>query len=837
MNSGSRRFHLITATTLALLLGTFAAEFLPLTSGPLLLLAWLLFVSSLVLRRFGGIALSSNRQWHLTAVMVVIGLLAAVRWTMMSQAYQENPLHRLAQRNDLFLVVDVVISSVPVEYERPVAQLDVRRENDRWQTRFIAECVAIQADSHQTEAHGTLRVFIAGQAAQRYKRGDRIQMTGRLSWPRSPGNPGEFDFATFLQRRQCAGLFSIGHPDAVRVLEPTGMGNVGYWLTLCRRAAQTAINDAVEPEYRGIASALLLGSRSEIRSETEEVFIGSGTMHLLAISGLHIGILCLLLIRLGHWLLIPWNRRLVFILAFCIMYAFVTDLRPSVVRATVFLCLFTVSQTTLRQVSLPVVIGQTACLMLLWQPHLVFDTGAWLSFLSVMGLAWATRVVPLDVLGANIGGPATESPAPMTPQEHLQDATRHVRHWLTAKYRPMLWILAATIPLTASEFHVVSPIGLIVNVVLIMYTMFTLWAGFATLALGMLIPGAFNLPGVLFSSMLGLLTWMVETAASVGVGHLYLPDLPRWFLVAWYVLLLAVVSTQSRPRKQLLWLCLCGVTAVVLWDRSHVQPDGSLHCTILDIGHGSAAIVELPDGGVMLVDAGAMNRGRRAGDIVSRCLWQRGHRMINSIVVSHADVDHFNALGAVLTRFPVSELLVSQNFVQNDSPAAQQLIAMAMNQKVPIRLVGNEEHLTVGGVDLQIFQTSPEHLLEARSDNEKSLIVQIQYSGKTILLPGDLEGAALNDVLPRLAKADVLVSPHHGSLKANIPAVAEQLAPQHVIISARNDRSRSRLKAIYSDSTLHFTCKSGAVRVDVAPNGHLAINHFRSPHPASERTP
>ena len=223
----------------------------------------------------------------------------------------------------------------------------------------------------------------------------------------------------------------------------------------------------MEPEYRGIAAALLLGSRSEIRSETADVFIGSGTMHLLAISGLHIGILCLLLIRLGHWLLIPWNQRLVFILAFCIMYAFVTDLRPSVVRATVFLCLFTVSQITLRQVSLPVVIGQTACLMLLWQPHLAFDTGAWLSFLSVTGLAWATQVIPLAVLRDTVGGPATGTPAPLTFPEHLRDIVLQVCHWLAAGYRPMLWILAATIPLTAWEFHVISPIGLLVNVVLI----------------------------------------------------------------------------------------------------------------------------------------------------------------------------------------------------------------------------------------------------------------------------------------------------------------------------------------------------------------------------------
>ena len=202
MNAGSQRFSLIAGTTSALLLGTFTAEFLPLSIRPLLLLAWLFFVSSFIVRNIAGRSASSHLQTHLIVLLVVIALLAAVRWTMISQAFQKNPLHSLAQRDNLHLVADVVILSVPIEYEQPISQLDVRRENDRWQTRFIAECVAIQADSRQAEADGTLQVFIAGKAAQRFKRGDRIQMTGRLSWPQSPGNPGEFDFAAFLERRR-----------------------------------------------------------------------------------------------------------------------------------------------------------------------------------------------------------------------------------------------------------------------------------------------------------------------------------------------------------------------------------------------------------------------------------------------------------------------------------------------------------------------------------------------------------------------------------------------------------------------------------------------------------
>ena len=202
--------------------------------------------------------------------------------------------------------------------------------------------------------------------------------------------------------------------------------------------------------------------------------------------------------------------------------------------------------------------------------------------------------------------------------------------------------------------------------------------------------------------------------------------------------------------------------------------------------------------------------------------------MIDSIIVSHADVDHFNALGAVFPRFPVGQLLLSQNFLHSDSPAAQQLVTLATDHRIPVRVVGNGEFFTVSNMEIQILQASPDHLAEARSDNEKSLVVQIRYGGKTILLPGDLEGAALDDILPQLFHADVLVSPHHGSLKANILAVSKRLKPEHVIISARDDVYRKPLSEIYNTSSLHFTSRCGAVRVNVTPNGLLSVNEFRA---------
>ncbi len=186
-----------------------------------------------------------------------------------------------------------------------------------------------------------------------------------------------------------------------------------------------------------------------------------------------------------------------------------------------------------------------------------------------------------------------------------------------------------------------------------------------------------------------------------------------------------------------------------------------------------------------------------------------------------------------MARFPIGELLVSEQFLNNRSPAAKRLIELAHTREIPVRVASDGDHSINGRSSVQLFQAAADQLQHAQSDNEKSLVVRIQYAGRTILLPGDLEGPALNEVLPRLGQAEVLVSPHHGSRKANIPIVMESLQPKHVVVSARNHDAGPQLRQIYQSAKLHFTSQCGAVQVTVDPDGNLRINRHRASHPPS----
>ena len=196
------------------------------------------------------------------------------------------------------------------------------------------------SSSGKRSAGGNLQVYVGGDATATLHKGDEVMLTGRWNRPLAPGNPGEFDYANFLNRRQISGLFFVNHPAAVRVVVSCSKWSAGYWVSKLRNEARSVLVTAVPEHVRGIALALLLGNRNQLPSETADAFVASGTMHLLAISGLHVGILCAFLLSIFHLLIIRRSRALLLTATVCVIYAMITDLRPSVLRATVFFLVF-----------------------------------------------------------------------------------------------------------------------------------------------------------------------------------------------------------------------------------------------------------------------------------------------------------------------------------------------------------------------------------------------------------------------------------------------------------------------------------------------------------------
>jgi competence protein ComEC len=303
-----------------------------------------------------------------------------------------------------------------------------------------------------------------------------------------------------------------------------------------------------------------------------------------------------------------------------------------------------------------------------------------------------------------------------------------------------------------------------------------------------------------------------------------------WWLLGYYVLLSAVVLA-SRPgsRRRWGWAGVCAWAVLGLGIGLVPAKPGKLRCTFLSVGHGVSFLVELPDGRALLYDAGSLDDGQRAARLVRGALAERGVRRLDAIVISHADLDHFNAVPELLRTVPVGGLLVAKPFLDFEQSSVARVCESAVRAGVPVQIVGRGDRFRLDpAVWLEVLHPPHGEAADVH-DNANSIVLSIEYAGRRILLTGDLEGGGLDELIASCrGGVDVMLSPHHGSAGANTAALAEWGSPRYVIASSGFHVNLPLLRERYGPAAdVLATSASGAVTVSVAPSGELRCEAFR----------
>lgn len=782
-----------------------------------ILFAFVCLLATVILHRSGRVRLET------AALLMALVAVGVVLWTVRSRVDEGQDIAMLAAtvefRDNPAVRIIGDIANIPA-LDLPADSASMPGQSATPRTLLLLQTRALLRGEETIRARGLLRVLIDGDATEQLSWGDRIRLTGQIELPEPTKNPGEFDFARHMQRQGISAMAFARHSAAARVMQPASVWNPKRWLNALRQHTVLLLRDNLSAKNRATAEALLLGNRGHLSPDVERDFIASGTMHLLAISGLHVGILFVFLVQVQNLLLVPRIRSLLLAGLVCVIYALLTDLRPSVIRATCFILLYILGQTLYRDIRMGSLIGATVMLLLVLNPSIAFDVGAWLSFLAVSALGWVSDHDP----------PPEDRAAPpdaVTWQDRFHEMPGQFGEWLRLNYRRMLAITVLTAPLVATQFHVVSLVGMVVNILLMPLTTVTLICGYVAIFVGLLVPPLAAIATAPFGWMLSALQLGVSLSADVRFGFVMIPDLPAWFVPGYYGLLLLSVMARHSVVRRCFRISLLIYVVLVFRTVCQVPKHDGLTCSVLSVGHGNAVVVQTPDNRVLLFDAGAMYRGERTADTVCRFLWNRGYRMIDAIVISHPDLDHYNAVAGLLERLPVAHVFLTDEFVRTESPAVQKVLDTVSALEVPVEILRSGDTLPCNDLHVS-FLKADAGPVSGLSDNEASVTAILEYRDHRICLPGDLEGLGQLKLLPSLPKCDVLMSPHHGSPNSNIPALAATVQPAHVIVSSRNDHSRKHLATVFGSASVTHTSTDGCVTVHVSPDGGLDVDSFRA---------
>ncbi len=456
-------------------------------------------------------------------------------------------------------------------------------------TLCTVECHSLISGKNIETVSGRVRVEVSGHLVQGSV-GDEVAVVGLLGRPAGPGNPGAFDFRRYLRSDGLLATVHCGEPEDVRVLQAGGSPFRRMQGRLRARAEQM-LHEQLSERTAPVGIALLLGTRTGIPEELRTAFTESGTMHILAISGSNVGILAGLLWFVTHVAGIGRAASVASILAGVLAYSIVADSQPPVMRAVLMIVAALAGRPWHREASMANSLALAALGVLVWNPSHLFDVGAQLSFLAVAALIWAPS------WSRRLREATSRAADPLT---HLEKPL--LTRWFRSGLRTLITVhvtIAAiwlfTLPLTMARFNLVSPVGFVVNVLLAPLVVVILWCGYALLMTGLLVPALAGPFAFGFDAGLRIMLGLIERAAAIPGGHLYLAGPSNGWLAGFYVCLAAVAfglpASRLRGwgwRVMLVWVV--GGLGFALWPR----PAGELRCTFLSVGHGLAVVVELP---------------------------------------------------------------------------------------------------------------------------------------------------------------------------------------------------------------------------------------------------
>ncbi len=655
-------------------------------------------------------------------------------------------------------------------------------------------------------ARGLVQVHVVGQRTD-FTVGDEVEVLGRLVLPEGPANPGELDYAGLLRDQGITAVLTVLDGDQVDVLERSWPRSLFGWLAMVRAWGQQVLAEALPPGQQPLAEALLLGEETSMTRDDWDAYQRTGVIHVLAISGQHLMVLSWFLWCLARLAYVRRRWAATGVALALLAYALLAGARPPVMRAAWMVLAWCIGILLRRPIQVANLYALAWLGVAIFNPTDIFNTGCQLSFLAVAVLLWGT------------GRWLNTEPDPL--QRVIDESRPWVVRWLVRWLRGLGWayvvnavVWLAVTPLVAARYHLVAPVALLLGPPVALFASFGLLAGFLLLLLAPW-SGPFAWPFAVATRLsLAGGDLLVRGAAGLPGAYFYVPALPEWWLWIFYpALLLALAVPPERRWPWLLaggagWLAL-GV-ALLLWPH---RP-GEFRCTFLAVGHGGCTVVETPAGEVLLYDAGAI-----AGPDVTRrhiapYLWERRIRRLDEVILSHADLDHFNGVIELAERFPIRRVTSTPSFARRESPAVARTLEALERAAIPFRTVHTPARWEVEGISLDVLHPPAEG--PEGNENARSLVLLLRYRGLHILLTGDLEGPGLSRVLAAPApRIDVLQAPHHGSERSDPGRLAAWARPRVVVSCQARPRAVQQTARPYEDHGALFlaTWPHGAVTI------------------------
>lgn len=698
-------------------------------------------------------------------------------------------------------------------------------------TRFNANVCRVKDNGVWKPFSGKIAVSISGKATNLHV-GDLVKASGKLAPPSLQNNPGDRDRVFFYRSQRILTLLRVHLAENVELLSsdaPSCKYKILRILERIRIKSACLARERLSKRNASVATGMTLGFRNDVDDDTLDKFRRTGTIHLLAISGLHVMLVVGAIAFFFRMIGVPLRLTCVATLCFVFVYLGLTDMRPPVIRATVLIVIMCLGSLINRQGFLLNSLACAALTLLVINPCELFQPGAQLSFLATGTFLWSDSSTPLEKARANLS--RVDSAKKRRRQNRKRAPHRfffirfslslgkRIFRFLWGKTRgvaitgAIIWIVGT--PLILSVTNVFAPIAIIANPLIWFPATVSLLLSFVLEVSGLFLtlnfmPSLFRVLtetlGIVTDKCFDLFLGLLDYLSSIKCGAFHLPAPPEWSLWLFYLpLIFFTVFVNYRPKKRSVAVFLGSwfVFVFCVWKIDLVinRSNNTLDVDVFSVGHGCAVLGRFSDGRTFLYDCGSLENSERAAEIVAKNLWNVGRTSIDAVILSHADFDHYGGMETLLGLVNIKEVCASPFMFGKENESVASLRDSLERFRVDVKHFSAGDSLeTLGFPELTVLHPSARNgTNEAGSTNGQSVVLAVDFCDRIIILPGDLDSKDAVFLRTPSLKCDFVLAPHHGGHSDNAKTLYEWTNPEYVGISGgsflRNYAMEDELKA------------------------------------------
>ena len=630
----------------------------------------------------------------------------------------------------------------------------------------------------------------------------RVRVTGQLDTVLGRVNPDTTGVEDARRRHGIHSAVRLRGAGDIETVAPGPAWSLRYLASRLRGEMADRLSRAVPESSLPFVLTVWLGDRRTITSETYRDFLHSGTAHILAVSGVHIGIVFVMMSYMLRVVIKRRRLRTLLTMVAVLLFAVVAGARISTLRAAIMIMLYLLADLFDREPDAPTALSIAAIIFAVHDPNVLFDAGFQLSFLSISSILLFRNPIRsrMDVL-------------PPVLREGLSST---------------LAVQIVPLPVALNLFHVLPLAAIPANLLVIPLLSIVLWICALTSITALIAPPVAPIFGHALQPFVYLIAQISESVSNMRGSHVFLTSPTTLAIICYWIAITAIVLAvrATRIRRALIGIAAATAIATVVFWNPLRQP---AELTFLDVGHGDATFIRTPAGETILVDGGDKTGFIDVGQrVVAPFLWSNHVSRLDSVVGTHADRDHIGGLQYIVEHFDVGTLYLGPD--RPEAKMEQELLALCKKRGVPVVRLRRGDTVPASGARIDVLHPSADWPVTS-SDNDASVTLHMTWPGMNVLLTGDIEKRAESALESNAPKANVLKIPHHGSQTSSAESFIAAIDPAYAVVSSGRrlggtvlrewvlDRYRVQGVAIYRTDWhggIRLTTRNGVVQIESA---------------------